>query len=150
MRAAAPGGESMRGRRDPQITMLAFIDLEERVLPDHPLRTIKRLADQAVAELSPRLDKMYAEGGRPSIPPERLLKASLLIALYSVRSERAFCEELEYNLLFRWFLDMDLLEPSFDASTFTKNRERLLKHKVGQQLFDEVVANAHERGLLSD
>jgi transposase len=93
---------------------------------------------------------MYAKDGRPSIPPERLLKASLLIALYSVRSERAFCEELEYNLLFRWFLDMDPIEPSFDPTVFTKNRERLLKHEVGQQLFDEVVGRAHSRGLLSD
>ena len=116
----------MRGRPDPQITMLAFIDLEERVPKAHPLRAIKRLAGDALAELSPLFDKMYAEGGRPSIPPERLLKASLLIALYSVRSERAFCEELEYNLLFRWFLDLDLLEPSFDPTVFTKNRERLL------------------------
>jgi IS5 family transposase len=78
------------------------------------------------------------------------LKASLLIALYSVRSERAFCEDLDYNLLFRWFLDMQLMEPSFDPTVFTKNRERLLRHRVGQQLFDEVVADAHERGLLSD
>jgi transposase len=97
----------MRGRRSPRITMLAFIDLEERVPLDHPLRTIKRLADQALADLSPAFDGMYAQNGRPSIPPERLPKASLLIALYSVRSERAFCEELEYNLLFRWYLDMD-------------------------------------------
>lgn len=140
----------MRGRPDPQITMLAFLDLEARVPPDHPLRAIKAPADRALAELSQVFDQMYAEVGRPSIPPERLLKASLLIALYSVRSERAFCEELEYNLLFRWFLDMDLVEPSFDATTFTKNRQRLLEHRVGQELFDEVVADAHERGLLSD
>ena len=104
--------------------MLAFIDLEARVPPEHPLRAITALADRALAELSDVFDRMYAEAGRPSIPPERLLKASLLIALYSVRSERAFCEELDYNLLFRWFLDMDLVEPSFDATTFTKNRER--------------------------
>lgn len=140
----------MRGRRDPQVTMLAFIDPETRVPPDHPLRTIKRLAEQALAALSPEFDRMYAEVGRPSIPPERLLKASLLIALYTVRSERAFCEELDYNLLFRWFLDMSLMEPSFDPTTFTKNRQRLLEHEVGQQLFDEVVADAHEGGLLSD
>ena len=130
--------------------MLAFIDLEERVPPDHPLRTIRRWADAALAELSSTFDALYAEDGRPSIPPERLLKASLLIALYSVRSERAFCEELDYHLLFRWFLGMDLLEPSFDPSTFSKNRERLLQHRVGQQFFDEVVGLAHERGLLSD
>jgi transposase len=150
MGATVPGDESMRGRRDPQITMLAFIDLEERVPPDHPLRTIKRLADHALAELSPQLDAMYAEGGRPSIPPERLLKASLLIALYSVRSERAFCEELDYHLLFRWFLDMNLIEPSFDPTTFSKNRQRLLAHAVGQRLFDEVVVQADAQGLLSD
>jgi transposase len=140
----------MRGRRSLQLTMLAFIDLEERVPATHPLRMIKRLADEALADLSSTFDRMYAENGRPSIPPERLLKASLLIALYSVRSERAFCEELEYNLLFRWFLDMDPIEPSFDPTVFTKNRTRLLQHEVGQQLFDEVVGRAHARGLLSD
>ena len=140
----------MRGRQDPQVTMLAFVDLEARVPPDDPLRTIKALADQALERLSPEFDRMYAEVGRPSIPPERLLKASLLIALYSVRSERAFCEELEYNLLFRWFLDMNLMESSFDPTVFTKNRARLLEHRVGRQLFDEVVAEAQGRGLLSD
>jgi transposase len=140
----------MRGRQDPQVSMLAFVDLESRVPVGHPLRAIKRWADEALAGLSAEFDRMYAEDGRPSIPPERLLKASLPIALYSVRSERAFCEELDYHLLFRWFLDMSVVEPSFDASTFSKNRERLLKHAVGQQFFDEVVALAHERGLLSD
>src|SRR5918912_281144 len=140
----------MRGRREPQATMLAFVDLEERVPPHHPLRVIKRFADRALRDLSPVFDQMYAAGGRPSIPPERLLKASLLIALYSIRSERAFCEELDYHLLYRWFLDMDLLEPSFDASTFAKNRQRLLQHDVAQQFFDEVVLAADRLGLLSD
>lgn len=139
----------MRGRRHPPITMLAFIDLEERVPTAHPLRTIKRLADGALAELSPAFDSMYAEAGRPSIPPERLLKASLLIALDSVRSERASREELEYNLRFRWFLDMDPIESGFDPTVFTKDRARLLEHQVGQQLFDEVVGQANEQGLLS-
>src|SRR3954452_8926654 len=140
----------MRGRQDPQVSMLAFVDLESRVPVGHPIRTIKRLADAELSELSPVFDEIYAETGRASIPPERLLKASLLIALYSVRSERAFCEELEYPLLFRWFLDMSLMEPGFDASTFSKNRERLLRHEVGQQFFDEVVFQAQERKLLSD
>lgn len=140
----------MRGRRNPQVTMLAFVDLEERVPAQHPLRRIKRLADEALTVLSSELDALYKEGGRPSIPPERLLKASLLIALYSVRSERAFCEELDYHLLFRWFLDMDLMEPSFDATTFTKNRGRLLEHQIGQRLFDVVVERARTEGLLSD
>ena len=140
----------MRGRREPQVSMLTFIDLETRVPADHPLRTINRLADRALAQLSPEFDRMYAQVGRPSIPPERLLKASLLISLYSVRSERGFCEQLDYNLLFRWFLGMNLIEPSFDPTVFTKNRERLLKHRVGQALFDEVVLEADRRGLLSD
>src|SRR5258708_5991412 len=96
----------MRGRRDPQTTMLAFVDLEERVPRTHPLQVIKQFADRALRELSPIFDEMYAAGGRPSIPPGRLLKASLLSSLYSVRSERAFCEELDYHLLYRWFLDM--------------------------------------------
>jgi len=130
--------------------MLAFVDLEARVPVDHPLRTIKAVADAALAKLSSEFDRMYATVGRPSIPPERLLKASLLISLYSARSERAFCEELEYNLLFRWFLDMQLMEASFDATVFTKNRQRLLEHQVGQQLFDEVVLAADRHGLLSD
>src|SRR3989304_4760106 len=143
----------MRGRREPQATMLAFSAPETRVPPDHPLRIVKALADHALAALSPEFDRMYAEIGRPSIPPERLLKASLLIALYTVRSERAFCEELDYNFLFRWFLDMNVIEPSFDPTTFTKNRQRLLEHAVGQHIFDEVVADAlmeNRHGLLVD
>jgi transposase len=130
--------------------MLAFVDLEERVPRNHPLRVVKQFADRALAELSPVFNAMYAAGGRPSIPPERLLKASLLIALYSVRSERAFCEELDFQLLYRWFLDMGLMEPSFDPTVFTKNRHRLLKHDVAQQFFDEVVCQAAGLGLLSD
>ena len=131
----------MRGRTRKQASMLAFIDPETLIPADHPLRTIKRFADAALLELSPLFDEMYAADGqgRASIPPERLLKASLLISLYSVRSERAFCEELRYHLLFRWFLDMDMLEPSFDHSTFSKNRARLLRHRVSREFFDAVV-----------
>ena len=115
----------MRGRHEEQEVMLAYVNLEERVPKDHPLRTIKAVADEALKRLSPEFDRMYSRVGRASVPPERLLKASLLISLYSVRSERAFCEELEYNLLFRWFLDMSLMERSFDPTVFTKNRKRL-------------------------
>jgi transposase len=140
----------MRGRCNPQLSMLAFVDLDARIPTDHPPRIIKRLADSALAELSPVFDRIYAAGGRPSIPPERLLKAGLLIALYSIRSERAFCEELEYHLLYRWFLGMDLVEPGFDPSTFAKNRQRLLDHEVAQRFFDEVVLQADRRGLLSN
>ena len=140
----------MRGCQEPQVPMLTFVDMDGRVPPDHPLRTIKALADEALLELSSEFDRMYAEVGRPSIPPERLLKASLLIALFSVRSERAFCEELDYNMLYRWFLDMNLLESSFDPTVFTKNRRRLLEHAVGQQLFATVLVGADRHGLLSD
>ena len=139
----------MRGRHDPQATMLAFVDLEERVPTDHPLRTIKVVADEALERLSAEFDGMYSKVGRASVPPERLLKASLLICLYSVRSDRAFCEELEYNLLFRWFLDMNLMERSFDPTVFTKDRRRLLEHRIGQALFDEVAVEADRQGLLS-
>lgn len=140
----------MRGQRSTEPMMLAWIDIEARVPLGHPLRPIKKLADDALRALSDTFDRMYATGGRRSIPPERLLKASLLIPLYSIRSERQLCEQLEYNLLFRWFLDMDPWEPVFDPTSFTKNRRRFLRHGVGQELFDEVVAAAHERGLLSD
>ena len=140
----------MRGRHDPQATMLAFVDLEERVPQDHPIRTIKIINDEALERLSPEFDRMYSKVGRASVPPERLLKASLLICLYSVRSERAFCEELDYNLLFRWFLDMNLMERSFDPTVFTKNRRRLLEHRIGQSLFDQVVVEADRQKLLSD
>jgi transposase/sulfur relay (sulfurtransferase) complex TusBCD TusD component (DsrE family) len=140
----------MRGRQNPQGEMLAFLDPESLIPPQHPLRTIRRLADGALAELSPLFDSMYAQVGRPSIPPERLLKATLLMGLYSVRSERAFCEQLQYNFLFRWFLGMTLLESVFDPTVFTKNRERLLAHRVGQELFDTVVLAADRQGLLSD
>jgi transposase len=140
----------MRGRQDPQASMLALIDIESRVPLDHPLRTIKYMAEEALADVSPVFDDMYAEIGRPSIPPERLLKASLLISLYSVRSEQAFCEQLDYNLLFRWFLGMNMVEPSFDPSTFSKNRRRLLAHDVAGQFFAAVVRRADKRRLLSD
>ncbi len=140
----------MRGRCDPQLSMLAFVDLDARIPAGHPLRDGKRLADRALAELSPVFDRMYAAGERPSIPPERLLKANLLIALFSVRSERAFCEELEYHLLYRWFLDIGLVDPGFDPSTFATNRQRLLAHEVAQRFFDEVVLQADRLGLLSD
>ena len=117
--------------------------------PDHPLREVKTLADAALATLSPLFDEMYAVGGRPSVPPERLLKSMLLMAFYSVRSERLFCEQLDYNLLFRWFLDMDMLEDSFDPSTFTKNRQRLMEHEVAAEFFGAVLGQARDEGLVS-
>lgn len=129
--------------------MLSLRTPDERVPQDHPLRAVKSLADEALAGLSPVFDEMYSKRGRHSIPPERLLKATLLMALHSVRSERLFCEQLDYNLLFRWFLDMDIEERSFDHSTFSFNRERLLKHEVAQQFLAAVVTQARERKLMS-
>jgi len=140
----------MRGSKTTQTTMLSLISPEDRVPKDHPLRRIKEVADRELSRLSRVFDTMYSSTGRPSIPPERVLKSLLVIALYSVRSERQFCEQLNYNLLFRWFLDMELVEPSFDATVFSKNRERLLNHEVGRLFFEAVVNQARELGLMSD
>jgi transposase len=115
----------MRGHVDPQSHMFSYFSPEERVPAKHPLRSIKGYADSALKQIRPVLDRIYSQIGRPSIPPERLLKAQLLIALYSVRSDRLFCETLDYNILFGRFLDMGLDGPSFDASTFSKNRDWL-------------------------
>lgn len=140
----------MRGDVSGQDGLFSYVSLEQRVPSEHPLRAIKTRADAAVAELAPLFTKMYARTGRPSIPPERLLKSQLLIALFSVRSDRQFCEQLEWNLLFRWFLQMTLDEPGFDASTFSKNRARLLEHEVARRFFEIVIAQARAEGLLSD
>jgi transposase len=140
----------MRGYDSKQSTMLSLMSPEQRVPAKHPLRAIKVLADEALARLSPVFESMYSEVGRPSVPPERLLKASLLMAFYTVRSERLFCEQLDYNLMFRWFLDLNMVEASFEHSTFSANRERLLKHDVAGLFFAEVVTLARERNLMSD
>ena len=140
----------MRGHADLQDGLFSYFSVEKRVPAGHPLRRIKPRADAVLASMSSSFDAMYADGGRPSVAPERLLKASLLIALYSVRSERQFCEQLGYNLLFRWFLDMELEEESFDATVFSKNRERLMEHEVGRLFFEAVVGQARGAGLMSD
>ncbi|HTW88539.1 MAG TPA: IS5 family transposase [Candidatus Binataceae bacterium] len=140
----------MRGEERRQRAMLMILEPGERVPGEHPLRRVKELADAALRQLSPLFDEMYSAIGRPSIPPERLLKASLLMALYTLRSERLFCEQLDYNLLFRWFLDMDVAAPSFDHSTFSRNRARLLEHDVAREFFTRVVAQARSLRLLSD
>ncbi len=140
----------MRGEERRQRPMLMVVNAEHRIPKEHPLRRIKQMADTVLKELSPVFDQMYSVVGRPSIPPERLLKASLLMALYTVRSERLFCEQLDYNLLFRWFLDLELDEASFDHSTFSRNRARLLEHEVAGEFFRGVVAQARALKLLSD
>lgn len=130
--------------------MLSLVTPDQRVPKDHPLRKVKVLADAGLAALSSTFDEMYSKVGRPSIPPERLLKATLLMAFYSVRSERLFCEQLDYNLLFRWFLDMDGVEESFDHSTFSRNRQRLLEHEVAAKFLAQVVKTARNAELMSD
>lgn len=140
----------MRGRKKQQETLFSLKTPGERVPKDHPLRRVKDMADAALAALSATFDKMYSGMGRPSIPPEQLLKSSLLMAFYTVRSERLFCEQLDYNLLFRWFLDMGIEDASFDHSTFSQNRERLLEHDVARQFFITVMSQAQSAGLTSN
>lgn len=139
----------MRGADMKQSSMLCLMSPESRVPANHPLRGIKRIADDVLEDMSSLFDEMYAETGRPSVPPERLLKSMVLMALYTTRSERQFCEQLDYNLLFRWFLGMNMVEDSFDASTFSKNRERLIAHEVAYVFFHSVVAKAREAHLMS-
>lgn len=140
----------MRGINDTQGFMFTYISPEQRVPKDHPIRAIKEQADAVLKRMTKIFDRMYSKVGRPSIPPERLLKAQILIALYSIRSDRQFCETLDYNILFRWFLDMNMEEESFDATTFTKNRNRLLENKVAHRFFQLIVKRARQKGLLSE
>ena len=140
----------MRGKPEAQPSMLALISMDSLIPERHPLRQIKPLAEEALRDLSPIFDAMYAANGRPSIPPETLLKATLLMAFFSVRSERAFCEQLRFNMLFRWFLDMDMISEPFVPTVFTHNRERLLRHDVARAFLGEVVRLARSRRLLSE
>jgi transposase len=140
----------MRGQLDTQADMLCLVSPESFVPVDHPLRQIKPLADQALKRLSPKLDAMYAELGRPSIPPERLLKAKLLQAFFTIRSETLLVEAIHYNLLFRWFLDLNLTDAVWDHSSFSTNQERLLEHRAAQEFFGEIAGLARERGWFSD
>ncbi|MFZ5440165.1 MAG: IS5 family transposase [Myxococcota bacterium] len=139
----------MRGRKSGQDSMLALVSLNELIPARHPVRTVKKLADECLTELSGTFDEMYARVGRPSIPPERLLKAQLLMALYSVRSERMLCERIQYDMLFRWFLDMSMTEEVFDASSFSRNRDRLLEHEVAHRFLQAVVNRARKAALMS-
>ncbi len=140
----------MRGTVDPQSNMFALVSPESVVPKNHPLRAIKKLLDEALRELSPLFEEMYAQIGRPSIPPERLLKAKVLQALYTIRSETLLVESLHYNLLFRWFLDLNMTDPIWDHSVFSKNQERLLAHRTADLFFVSVVALAQEHGWVSD
>jgi transposase len=132
----------MRGTPDPQLAMLTTLSTEELIPADHPIRRIRVVVDAVLAQLDETFDGMYAAAGRVSVPPETLLKATVLTALYSIRSERAFCERLNYDLLFKWFLDMRIDQPAFDASTFSRNRRRLLDAAVADEFFAAVVRQA--------
>ena len=139
----------MRGEADQQLPLFHVFEVEDRIRPDHPLRDIKRRADRILRSLHEKLEAAYSRTGRPSVPPERLLKALLLMALYTIRSERQLCEQIDLNLLYRWFLDMRPSEEAFDATTFTKNRQRLEDHGLTKAYFDAVVTEALTHGLCS-
>ena len=141
----------MRGNAARQVEMLTAVTPDALVPKGHPIRRIKPMVDKALAQLSPTFDRMYAANGRASIPPEHLLKACRLMALFSVRSERQFCERLEYDLLFKGFLDLNIMDHSFDHSVFAKNRQRwLLDADVAREFLLEIVEQARERRLLSE
>jgi transposase len=140
----------LRGAEANQVTMLSLIGPEQMVPAHHPLRRVKVLADRVLKEMSGSFDEMYSDVGRPSVPPEHLLKATLLMAFFTVRSERLFCEQLGYNLLFRWFLGMSVVDEPFDHSTFSLNRKRLLEHDVAGEFFRRVVGHARRERLMSD
>jgi transposase len=140
----------MRGDDPQNGAMFSYVMPEQRVPADHPLRPLRRLVDAALTRLSPRFGRMYSDIGRPSIAPEKLLRALLLQVLYSIRSERLLMEQLEYNLLFRWFVGLGMDDPVWNATTFTKNRDRLLDGDVAAAFFEEVKREAQALGLLSD
>lgn len=132
----------MRGDDQQQSGMFSYVSLEERVPQDHPLRRIRNMVDQILGGMSKDFEGMYAQSGRPSVPPERLLRAVLLQIFYSVRSERLLMEQMNYNLLFRWFVGLELDEPVWNHAVFSKNRERLLNHEVAREFFRRVLAEA--------
>lgn len=140
----------MRGADEQPGSMFSYVSLEERVPQDHPLRAIRRITDRALERISPRFGLLYVNFGRPSIPPERLLRALLLQALYTIRSERQLMEQLDYNLLFRWFVGLGMDDAVWSPTTFTKNRDRLLDGDVAAAFFDAVLIHADTARLLSD
>jgi transposase len=140
----------MRGTDQQQIHVFSYLSPEQRVRSDHPLRPIRTMVDDILKQLSPQFNKMYAKVGRPSIPPEQLLRAQLLQMFYSVRSERLLMEEIDYNILFRWFVGLNLDDPVWDATVFTKNWDRLLQSKIAKEFLAKVVAQAREEGWTSD
>ena len=142
--------EDMRGEDQQQNHIFSYLSPETRVRKDHPLRAIRAMVDEVLSQLSRRFDRMYARVGRPSIAPEKLLRGQLLQMLYSIRSERLLIEELDYNLLFRWFVGLNADEAVWDATTFSKNRDRLLEADVAKEFLARVVEQARDKGLTSD
>src|SRR5215471_3139550 len=140
----------MRGWDAKSDALFSYVSCEARVPKDHPLRPIRRIGDEALAALSPEFEQLYAKFGRPSIPPERLLRALLLQAFYSVRSELQLMEQLDYNLLFRWFVGLSLDETVWDATVFTKNRERLIEGDIARKFMAAVLNQGQVKALLSD
>src|SRR5579872_5474815 len=140
----------MRGKDEQQLDVFSYISPEQRVPQDHPLRPLRVMTDEALQQLQPRFNRLYAKTGRPSIAPEKLLRALLLQALYSVRSERMLMEQLNYNLLFRWFVGLNMDDSIWDVTVFTKNRERLLDGDIAEAFFQAVLRQAREQDLLSD
>ena len=140
----------MRGDDEQQLDVFSYVSPEQRIPQDHPLRPVRVMADEALADLKPRFSKLYAKTGRPSIAPEKLLRALLLQVLYSVRSERMLMEQLNYNLLFRWFVGLNMDDAIWDATVFSKNRQRLLAGDIAEAFFEAVLKQARQRELLSD
>ena len=140
----------MRGTDHDQSTMFSYVSPEARIPDDHPLRATREMANRALARLDRKFRKLYSRTGRPSVPPEQLLRALLLQVLYSIRSERMLMEQLEYNLLFRWFVGLEMDDRVWDVTVFTKNRNRLLEGEIAESFFQAVLEQAREAGLLSD
>jgi transposase len=143
-------GRTMRGDDRNDVNLFSYISPEARIPKDHPLRGIRQIVDVVLKDLSPHFTKLYSAVGRPSIPPEKLLRALLLQVLYSIRSERLLMEQLDYNLLFRWFVGLNMDEPVWATTVFSKNRERLLEGEIADRFFDSVQTQALEHKLISD
>ena len=140
----------MRGEDAGQVAVFSYVSPEQRVPKDHPLRPLLKIVNDVLGRMSPLFEKLYSHTGRPSIPPEKLLRALLLQVLYTIRSERMLMEQLDYNLLFRWFVGLNMDDLVWDATVFTKNRDRVLGGEVAKVFFQEVLAEARRRSLLSD
>ncbi len=139
----------MRGGDEKQSAMYSYVTLSQRIPADHPARAIRAMVDRALERMDAELEQLYSHTGRPSIAPERLLRASLLMVLFSIRSERQLMEQMNYNLLYRWFVGLEMDDPVWDVTVFTKNRERLIEGEASQRLLESVLVEAQEHELLS-